>query len=144
LLTDTSIAEVLSRSASSARRDRPVCWLAFAALFIARWVAIQLRLTVVSCQIARVPAIFHLSFRQEFNETGGQVPLNAGVPQLPASLILGGTHTVALVNIDANVVHSQVLLSRSPQPSRIPARLSCYLTPLRTRAKKLHVLRTNP
>jgi hypothetical protein len=48
---------------------------------------------------------------EELNEAGRGVALNAGFPQLPAPFVLCDKHTVALVDVDSNVVHGSFFLS---------------------------------
>ena len=68
---------------------------------------------------------------EELNEAGRGIALNASLPQFPAPFVLCDKDTVALVNVDSNVIHGSFLLSvfRFALRYRHCGLLSCYLTP---------------
>src|SRR5262249_31551102 len=86
---------------------------------------------------APVPACFHYRFawtfqaRKKLSETSSLIAVNPSPPQLPASLIYCNKHTIALVDINSNIVHEQQspFGLALPQPNTRPKLLSCYLTP---------------
>src|SRR5262249_1813601 len=86
---------------------------------------------------APVPACFHYRFawtfqaRKKLSETSSLIAVNPAPPQLPASLIYCNKHTIALVDINSNIVHEQQspFGLALPQPNTRPKLLSCYLTP---------------
>ena len=95
---------------------------------------------------APVPARFQHHFAlalqpaKKLSETKSCVAVNPASPKLPASLVYCNKHTVALVNINSNIVHDQ----QSPFGLALPHAntklklLSCYLTlfsPIRLRMR---------
>src|SRR5438067_10104629 len=87
---------------------------------------------------APVPARFQHHFAlalqpsKKLSETKSCVAVNPASPKLPASLVYCNKHTVALLNINSNIVHDQ----QSPFGLALPHAntklklLSCYLTAL--------------
>src|SRR5947207_28152 len=85
---------------------------------------------------APVPARFQHHFAlalqpaKKLSETKSCVAVTPASPKLPASLVYCNKHTVALVNINSNIVHDQ----QSPFGLALPHAnaklklLSCYLT----------------
>jgi hypothetical protein len=88
-------------------------------------------------KFAPVPARFQSDGRysaeavEKLRKTGTGVALNSDDAKFPALLVLCCTHAIAVVHIDASVVHLQfsfeLMVLCSPSPAR--SLLSSYLTP---------------